>query len=132
MADLVFLAVDIGASSGRHVAGRFDGQRLSLEEVYRFENGPVWAAGHYYWDLLRQWGHVIDGLPLPVRKSPARFVASAWIPGVSISVCSAGEMSCSAIPTPIAIPGPMACSNGRLGSSAAKRSSPYRAAVHAI
>ncbi len=62
MADLVFLAVDIGASSGRHVAGRFDGQRLSLEEVYRFENGPVWAAGHYYWDLLRQWGHVIDGL----------------------------------------------------------------------
>jgi rhamnulokinase len=62
MADLVVLAVDIGASSGRHVAGRFDGQRLSLEEVHRFENGPVWAAGRYYWDLLRQWGHVVDGL----------------------------------------------------------------------
>jgi rhamnulokinase len=62
MADLVFLAVDIGASSGRHVAGRFDGQRLTLEEVHRFENGPVWAAGRHYWDLLRQWGHVVDGL----------------------------------------------------------------------
>jgi rhamnulokinase len=62
MADLVFLAVDIGASSGRHVAGRFDGQRLALEEVHRFENGPVWAAGRYYWDLLRQWGNVVDGL----------------------------------------------------------------------
>ena len=40
-ASQVFLAVDLGASSGRVVAGLFDGTQLSLEEVYRFDNGGV-------------------------------------------------------------------------------------------
>ncbi len=62
MASTVFLAVDLGASSGRHVAGAFDGERLSLEEVYRFENGPVQMAGRLYWDLLNQWAHVQNGM----------------------------------------------------------------------
>ncbi len=62
MAKAVYLAVDLGASSGRHLAGSFDGERLSLEEVYRFENGPVQAAGRLYWDLLNQWSHVVNGL----------------------------------------------------------------------
>jgi rhamnulokinase len=31
----------MGASSGRHLVGLFDGERLKLEEIYRFENGPV-------------------------------------------------------------------------------------------
>ena len=35
----VYLAVDIGGSSGRVVAGEFDGQKVVLEEVYRFDNG---------------------------------------------------------------------------------------------
>ena len=58
----VYLAVDVGASSGRVVAGLFDGERLALEEVYRFENGPVVAAGNTYWDLLSQWSHIQQGL----------------------------------------------------------------------
>ncbi|MEX0585789.1 MAG: rhamnulokinase, partial [Pirellulales bacterium] len=62
MATKTYLAVDLGASSGRHVAGSFDGRRLSLEEIHRFPNGPVPAAGHLYWDLLGLWGHVRDGL----------------------------------------------------------------------
>jgi rhamnulokinase len=62
MTSAVFLAVDMGASSGRHVAGLFDGQRLALEEVHRFENGPVVAAGRLYWDLLRQWENIRHGL----------------------------------------------------------------------
>ena len=37
----VYLAVDLGASSGRIVAGSFDQRRLELTEVYRFENGPT-------------------------------------------------------------------------------------------
>ncbi|HKD37777.1 MAG TPA: rhamnulokinase, partial [Pirellulales bacterium] len=61
MSSTVFLAVDIGASSGRHVAGVFDGRRLVLEEVHRFENGPVPAAGRLYWDLLRQWENMQHG-----------------------------------------------------------------------
>ena len=62
MAEKAYLAVDMGASSGRHVVGRFDGRKLRLEEVYRFENGPVEVAGSLYWDLLGQWSHVRNGL----------------------------------------------------------------------
>jgi len=62
MAEKAYLAVDMGASSGRHVVGRFDGPKLRLEEVYRFENGPVEVAGRLYWDLLGQWSHVRNGL----------------------------------------------------------------------
>jgi rhamnulokinase len=58
----VFLAADLGASSGRVVAGLFDGSRLALEEVYRFDNGGVPAAGGTYWPLMDQWQHVLRGL----------------------------------------------------------------------
>jgi rhamnulokinase len=58
----VYIAIDMGASSGRHVAGLFDGARLELAEVHRFENGPVHAAGRMHWDLLNQWTHVRNGL----------------------------------------------------------------------
>jgi len=61
MAEKAYLAVDIGASSGRHVVGRYDGKRLRLEEVYRFDNGPVELAGSLFWDLLAQWTHVQHG-----------------------------------------------------------------------
>jgi len=62
MAHKTYLAVDMGASSGRHVLGRFDGDQLQLEEVYRFDNGPVEVGGRLYWDLLGQWAHVRRGL----------------------------------------------------------------------
>jgi rhamnulokinase len=58
----VFLAADLGASSGRVVAGLFDGGKLSLEEVYRFDNGGVQLAGRMQWDLLSQWDHIQRGL----------------------------------------------------------------------
>ena len=62
MAEKAFLAVDMGASSGRHVLGRFDGQTLRLEDIYRFENGAVQADGKLYWDLLGLWAQVRNGL----------------------------------------------------------------------
>ena len=64
MADAVkvFLAADLGASSGRVVAGLFNGSKLALEEVYRFDNGGVQVAGRMQWDLLNQWSHVHRGL----------------------------------------------------------------------
>ena len=58
----VLLAVDLGASSGRVVAGLFDGGRLALEEVYRFDNGGVPAAGALYWPIFNQWQQVQRGL----------------------------------------------------------------------
>ncbi len=64
----VYLAVDLGASSGRVVAGLFDGERLALKEVYRFDNGGVPAAGGTYWPLMNQWQQVLRGL-----KAAAKF-----------------------------------------------------------
>jgi rhamnulokinase len=62
MAERAYLAIDMGASSGRHVAGMFDGRLLKLVEIYRFDNGPVPMAGHIYWDLPAQWMQVCRGL----------------------------------------------------------------------
>ena len=58
----VYLAVDLGASGGRVLAGRFDGSRLRLDEIHRFDNGPVSAAGNMYWNLLRLWSEIKLGL----------------------------------------------------------------------
>ncbi len=62
MAEQVFLAADLGASSGRVVAGLFDGARLRLEETHRFANGPVVVAGDWHWDVLRLWTQLQEGL----------------------------------------------------------------------
>lgn len=62
MANKTFLAADLGASGGRLVAGLFDGSKLALEEVTRFPNGGIEAAGRLHWDLLALWGHLQDGL----------------------------------------------------------------------
>ena len=43
-----FLAVDIGASSGRHILGSMQDGKMSIEEIYRFENGMVKKDGHLY------------------------------------------------------------------------------------
>ena len=50
---MIALAFDLGASSGKAVAGRFDGQRLHVSEIHRFHNDPVRAAGRLHWDILR-------------------------------------------------------------------------------
>lgn len=60
--NVVFLAVDLGAESGRVVAGNFDGTSIKLEEVHRFPNGPVNVRGSLFWDLLRLWTDIKAGL----------------------------------------------------------------------
>ena len=78
MARDVALAVDLGASGGRVVAGGFDGRLLELEEVHRFENGPVTMAGRLIWDLPRLWQEVSLGL----RAAAARHGRSVSSVGV--------------------------------------------------
>ena len=53
MSDYKMLAIDLGASSGRGIVGRFDGKKLTLEENHRFSNDPVTMAGTFYWDIMR-------------------------------------------------------------------------------
>ncbi|MBE3562067.1 MAG: rhamnulokinase, partial [Ktedonobacteraceae bacterium] len=52
MATRTIAAVDLGAESGRVMLGRFNGQHLQLEEVYRFPNRPVRLRGHRFWNIF--------------------------------------------------------------------------------
>ena len=62
MAEKTYLAVDLGAESGRVMAGRFDGNRISLEQIHRFPNGPVNLAGTLRWNLINLWTEIQNGL----------------------------------------------------------------------
>lgn len=77
MAQQVYLAVDLGAESGRVVAGLFDGQAVQLQELHRFRNGPVSVAGTLRWDLVNLWREIQTG----IAKGAAQF---------GDSICSVG------------------------------------------
>ena len=62
-----YLAVDLGAESGRVVLGRFDGRRVSLEEIHRFPNLPVRLPDGLHWDVLRILHEIKEGLAKAVR-----------------------------------------------------------------
>lgn len=57
-----YLAIDIGASSGRHILGHVECGRLVLEEIYRFDNLQVRRNGHDCWDLENLWDGILSGL----------------------------------------------------------------------
>ena len=56
------LAFDFGASSGRAIIGTFENGKISLEEIHRFDNGPVLMNGGFYWDLPKLFHEVKQGL----------------------------------------------------------------------
>ncbi len=57
-----YLAVDIGASSGRHIIGSVKNGRIILEEIYRFKNYLVKKDGHLCWDIDRLFKEIITGM----------------------------------------------------------------------
>jgi rhamnulokinase len=68
MAEQIYLGVDLGAESGRVMAGCWDGRRMRLEELHRFPNGPVAIADTLRWDILRLWSEILNGLSLAARR----------------------------------------------------------------
>ncbi len=77
----VYLAIDLGAESGRIMAGLWNGKHLRLEEVHRFANGPVQLAESLRWDVLRLWGEIQHGLSLAAAKYKQSIVsvgADTW------------------------------------------------------
>ena len=66
-----YLAVDIGASSGRHIVGWREGGQVKTREVYRFPNGVKEEAGRLIWDMDALLGHVKEG----IRKALEEFGA---------------------------------------------------------
>jgi rhamnulokinase len=63
-----YLAVDLGAESGRVMAGLWNGKRLRLQEIHRFPNGPVEIGGTLRWDVLKLWCEIQHGLGLAARS----------------------------------------------------------------
>ena len=57
-----YLALDVGASSGKLFRGNFDGARLSIETVHRFENRAIPLRDGLYWDFLGIWQNLCVGL----------------------------------------------------------------------
>ena len=57
-----YLAIDIGASSGRHILGHVEDGRIVLEEMYRFDNKQVHKNGHDCWDMDNLWIGILGGL----------------------------------------------------------------------
>ncbi len=57
-----YLAIDIGASSGRHILGSVENGKIVLEEVFRFDNKQVHKNGHDCWDMDNLWNGILGGL----------------------------------------------------------------------
>lgn len=65
----VHLAIDLGASSGRVIAGRIEDGKLQLEEVHRFANDPVMIQQSLQWNVHGLWAEILEGL----RKAASQF-----------------------------------------------------------
>ena len=65
-----YLAVDIGASSGRHIVGWLENGEIKTEELYRFPNGMDEVDGHLVWDSVRLVREVKEGLKRSLEKYP--------------------------------------------------------------
>jgi rhamnulokinase len=62
-----YLAFDLGAESGRAILGTLENGRLALEELHRFPNTPVRVFSSLYWDTLRLWHEIQQGLGVAMR-----------------------------------------------------------------
>ena len=62
------LAFDFGASSGRAMLSRFEGNQLKVEEIHRFSNDPVVLNGVLYWDIVRMMFEIKRSISLALAK----------------------------------------------------------------
>ena len=77
----IYLAVDLGAESGRVMAGIWNGRVLQLDEIHRFPNGGVYLGDTLRWDVLMLWSEIQKGLALAGKKYGRRIVsvgADTW------------------------------------------------------
>ncbi len=75
-----YLAIDIGASSGRHILAHLEGGKIVLEEIYRFSNGMVEADGEKIWDIDRLFLEVVNGIKKcgEANKIPSMIGIDTW------------------------------------------------------
>jgi len=68
MSKQIYLGIDLGAESGRVMAGIWDGGRMTLEELHRFPNGGVAVGETLRWDVVRLWAEIQNGLTIAAKK----------------------------------------------------------------
>jgi rhamnulokinase len=94
MSEQTYLGVDLGAESGRVMAGIWNGQTMRLEELHRFPNGGIPVADTLRWDVLRLWSEIQNGLSLAGRRFGESIVSigvDTW--GVDFALLSrSGEL----------------------------------------
>ena len=75
-----YLAVDIGASSGRHILGHLEDGKMILEEVYRFENVLEKRNGHLCWNFDRLFNEIVAGIAKckEIGKLPVTMGIDTW------------------------------------------------------
>ena len=75
-----YLAIDIGASSGRHILGCVQDGKIILEEVFRFDNKQLHRNGHDCWDMDSLWNGIVDGLKTckTLGKIPSTVGIDTW------------------------------------------------------
>lgn len=75
-----YLAVDMGASSGRHILAHLEEGNIVLEEVYRFDNGYTHQDGHRVWDTEKIWHEIKEGMKECAKtgRVPAAMGIDTW------------------------------------------------------
>lgn len=75
-----YLAIDIGASSGRHILGHVEDGCMVLEEVHRFDNRQIHQNGHDCWDMDNLWNGILEGLRAcrALGKLPSTIGIDTW------------------------------------------------------
>ena len=75
-----YLAVDIGASSGRHILGHVENGKITYEEVYRFENSLEKRDGHLCWNIDRLFEEIVNGIAKckEIGKIPVSMGIDTW------------------------------------------------------
>ena len=77
-----YLAIDIGATSGRHILGHFDNNELKIEEIYRFDTPLVQDGnGHAYWDVDKLFTFVKEGMKKAKELNKIKRTVSAYFFG---------------------------------------------------
>ena len=94
-----YLAVDIGASSGRHMLGHLEDGKMHLEEIYRFENGMANKDGKLVWDTQRLYAEILNLLLYPRSRvefafpdQPVDCFITPVCPAVTVTVCIAQHL----------------------------------------
>ncbi len=73
-----YLAIDIGASSGRHILAHKEDGKIVLEEVYRFPNGMVDNNGELVWEADRLFAEIKNGMNKELGKIPSSVGIDTW------------------------------------------------------